>query len=419
MSLEKYYSDMNACSRCSACKWVPYNEQKSWRFAKNCPSICNYNFQAYSGSGRMIIANSLVQKRSELTDTVADIVYRCQFCGACDVGCKAYRDDIDISDVMLELRGHCVEQGFLIPEHMAIIESMKKEDNTLGEKKAERGNWAEGLGLKDINKEKVDVLFHAGCRFSYDLDLRDTVRKAAMLLLKAGVDVGIAGKDEACCGGRVYEMGYFGEAGNFADDMISRVKASGAKTIVTPCADCFACFRFSYGKMGKDLGVEVLHISQYIERLIKEGKLKLTRKNPLLVTYHDPCHLGRMSEPYMGDFAGRKKERPMTQKRAGWNGVYATPRNIIKALPGVELTEMERIKEWSWCCGAGGGVIDAYPEFAASTATERLDEALSTSAEALVTSCPWCERLFKDTVNENNTKIEIFDLMDLVHLAAE
>ena len=419
MSIEQYQADMSACVRCSSCKWVPYNQQKSWRYAKNCPSIYKYNFHAYSGSGRMIIANSMLQNRSELNDNVAEIIYRCQLCGACDIACKANRDDIDINEVLLELRTHCVEQGFVIPEHLGIIDSMKKEGNTLGEKKAARGDWAHGLDVKDINKEKVEVLFHAGCRYSYDPDLRDTVRKSVMLLRKAGVDVGIAGSDEACCGGRVYEMGYRGEAGNFADDMASRLNASGAKILVTPCSDCFACFRYVHPRMGRAINVEVLHISQYIERLIHEGKLKLNKQVSLSVTYHDPCHLGRMSEPFTGDFVGSKLQRPMYLKRQGWNGVYDTPRNILKAIPGLELTEMERIREWSWCCGAGGGVIDAYPELATSTAVERLDEAMSTSAEALVTACPWCERLFKDTIDETKAKIEIFDLIDLVHLSAE
>ena len=419
MPLELYKNDMNACSRCSGCKWVPYNQQMSWRYAKNCPSIYKYNFHAYSGSGRMIIANSMLQGRSELNDEVANIIYKCQLCGACDIACKAYRDDIDISEVMLELRTHCVEQGFVIPEHLGIIDSMKKENNTLGEKKAARGDWADGLGLKDINKEQVEVLFHAGCRFSYDPDLQETVRKAATLLLNAGVNVGIAGKDEACCGGRVYEMGYRGEASNFADDMTSRIKASGAQILVTPCSDCFACFRYVYPRMGRGMDVEVLHITQYLERLILEGKLRLTKEIPMKVTYHDPCHLGRMSEPYTGEFAGRKLERPSHLKRQGWNGIYDPPRNVLKSIPGIELAEMERIREWSWCCGAGGGVIDAYPELATDTAVERLDEAISTSADALVTACPWCERLFKDTIDETKSKMAVYDLIDLVHLSAE
>ena len=99
MGLKELQNDMEGCSRCSSCKWVPFNQVKSWRFAKNCPSITRYNFHAYSGSGKMIMANSILQNRSELNDAVTDIVYHCQLCGACDAACKAYRDDIDINEV--------------------------------------------------------------------------------------------------------------------------------------------------------------------------------------------------------------------------------------------------------------------------------------------------------------------------------
>jgi Fe-S oxidoreductase len=413
MALVDYQRDMEGCSRCSSCKWVPFNQIKSWRFAKNCPSICRYNFHAYSGSGRMIIGLSMLTGRSELNDAVTEIIYRCQLCGACDTACKVYRDDIDLTEVLLELRAHCVEQGQLIVEHMAMIDALKKEDNVLGEPKAKRGEWAEGLPVKNINTEPAEVLFHAGCRYSYDPDLRDTVRGAVKLLLSAGVDLGIAGAEESCCGGKAYELGYRGEAENYAEDLLSRVKASGAKTLVTPCADGYAHLRYLYPRMGKELPCEVLHITQYLERLANEGRLRFRERVPLLVTYHDPCHLGRMGEPFLADWNEDKLQRPMSLKRSGRKGIYDSPRNLIASIPGLELAEMERIREYSWCCGAGGGVLEAFPDFAAWTAQERIEEALATGAEALVTACPWCERAFKDAVADIGAGLPVYDLVDL------
>jgi len=418
MALKDYERDMEGCSRCSSCKWVPFNQIKSWRFAKNCPSICKYNFHAYSGSGRMIIALSLLQGRSELNDEVTEIIFKCQMCGACDTACKVYRDDIDISEVLLELRAHCIEQGQLVVEHMAMIDALKREDNVLGEPKDKRGDWAQGLAVKDINTEQCDVIFHAGCRYCYDPDLRDTVRGQVQLLLKAGVDLGIAGKEESCCGGRPYELGYRGEALNYAEDLLSRVKASGASTLVTGCADGYAHFKYLYPRMGVELPCEVMHITQYTEKLIDEGKLRFREEVPLLVTYHDPCHLGRMGEPFLVDWKEDKLQRPMSLKRSGRKGIFDAPRNIITSIPGMELTEMERIREYSWCCGAGGGVLEAYPDFAAWTAAERIEEALATGAEALVTACPWCERVFNDAVTETGAAISVYDLNDLALKAA-
>jgi len=414
MALADYRNDMEGCSRCSSCKWVPYNQIKSWRFAKNCPSMMRYNFHSYSGSGRMITAHSMLQGRSELNDDVTDMIYQCQMCGACDAACKVYRDDIDLTEVMLELRAHCVESGHLVIEHVAMIDAMKKEDNVIGEPKAKRGDWAAGLGLKDVNTDKADVIFHAGCRFSYDTELKATVRGAVRLLLDAGVDVGIAGKEESCCGARAYELGYRGEAENFAEDMLSRVKASGAKTLVTPCSDGYAAFRFLYPRMGKELPCEVVHMTDYLARLASEGRLRLKDEVPISVTYHDPCHLGRMSEPFLGEWVGDKLARPMSMKRAGRNGVYDAPRELLRSIPGLELCEMERIREYSLCCGAGGGVYEAYPDFASWAARERVAEAVATGAEALVTSCPWCEKVFREAIADTGEDLQVYDVTDLV-----
>lgn len=417
-NLETLKKDMEGCSRCSHCKWVPMAQIKSWRFAKSCPSIDKYNFHAYSGGGKMIAANSILEKRSELNDDVADIIYNCQLCGACQVSCQAYRDDIDLSDVLLEMRAKCVEDAFVLAEHLEIIDSMKKEDNTLGMRKRDRGNWAENLGLPDINKQKVDVLFHAGCRFSYDDDLQEVVSAWAKIFKNAGINLGIAGKDEACCGGRAFEIGYQGEMKNFAEDMTSRVKASGAKVIVTPCSDCYYTFKYLYPKNGINLGVEVLHTTEYLDTMMKEGRIQLSDKVPMRVTYHDPCHLGRRGEIYKEGWNGDDKlKRPVRFKQNGSVGIFDPPRDIIKAIPGVELVEMERIREYSWCCGAGGGVYEAFPEFASWTAADRIAEAKSTGAEAIVTACPWCERVFNDEIEENGGDMKILDVMDLLSMS--
>jgi len=418
MALQDYRRDIEGCSRCSSCKWVPYNQIKSWRFAKNCPSIYRHNFHTYSGSGRMVLGLSLMDGRAELDETVAEIIFKCQLCGACDSACKTYRDDIDISEVLLELRSYCVESGELIIEHMMVMDALKRDDNTLGEPKAKRGDWAQGLDVKDVNSGSCDVLFHAGCRYSYDADARASARGQVELLRAAGIDVGIAGKEESCCGGRAYELGYRGEAENYADDLVNRVRSSGARTLVTACADCYSHFQYLYPKMGKELPVEVLHVSQMTTRLINSGAIRLTERVPLSVTYHDPCHLGRKSEPFTGTWKGDKLDRPMNLKRSGRKGIYEAPREVIRAIPGMELREMERIREYAWCCGAGGGVLEAFPDFAEATTAERIEEALATGADALVTACPWCLRVFRDAVEDIGCDLSIYDLTDLALISA-
>ena len=194
------------------------------------------------------------------------------------------------------------------------------------------------------------------------------------------------GKDESCCGDRCYDMGYRKESADCAKQNMDAWKTAGVKTIVTSCADCYHAFKRLYPTLGSQF--EVLHTVEYLDRLIKEGKIKFTKKVPLKVTYHDPCHLGRQGEPYV-PWEGKEKKinnqivvyEPRKPRYNGAWGIYDPPRNVLKSIPGLELVEMERIREYAWCCGAGGGVKEAYPEFSNWTATERIEEAKSTGAE--------------------------------------
>lgn len=418
MSLLELERDIRGCSRCTLCRYVPLPQTKSWRFAKVCPSTDRYGFHAYSGSGKMITGLSLMEKRSELNDDVADIINKCQLCGACQVSCQAYRDDIDLNDVLLELRAKCVEEGFVTPEHLDMLESLKRQDNTQGKLKADRGKWAEGLDIPNINEQRVDVLFHTGCMYSYDESLRDTIRGIAGLLIESGVNFGIAGNDEACCGGRAFEIGFQGEMKKFAEDMAGRIKASGARTIVTPCSDCFSTFFHLYHQYGMRIEAEVLHITEFYSRMIQEGRMKPSRSIPMKVTYHDPCHLGRRGEPYKEGWSGDDKlMRPAEFKQSGQDGIYDAPRDIIRSLPGAELVEMERIREFSWCCGAGGGVLEAYPDFAEWTAGDRIEEAKATGAEAIVTACPRCMYMLKTSIDEMGETMKVYDVIELLRLS--
>jgi len=424
MALAGYEFEMNFCSRCSHCKWIPLLFIKSQRFANICPAIERYNLHTYSGSGKVIAAHSVYKGRSEITDELLNIIYRCQLDGACKVMCHLSNEILEPLEIMRELRTLAVEEGKLLPEHTIMIDSLRKEDNVLGEKKSDRGNWAEGLDVKDINQEQAEVFYHAGCRYSYNQDLSDIARAGVNLLRHADVDMGIAGKEEACCGGRAFDIGYRGEMEKYADDFANRVKASGATTLVTSCSDCYSAFKHLYPMIDKKLDVEILHITEFLDRLIKEGKITPKKEIPLRVTYHDPCHLGRLGEeyePWSGEWktvhGGVIISDPPKPVLKGLGGIYEPPRDMLKSLPGLQLFEMERNREFSWCCGAGGGVLEAFEDFARWTALERIEEAKATGAEALVTACPWCERSFRDALEESDESMKIYDIVELVQEA--
>jgi Fe-S oxidoreductase len=422
MPLEDFAAEMDRCSQCSYCKWIPFDQMKSWRYAKNCPSISYYNFNSYSARGRYAVARSLIRGHSSYTDTVRDIAFTCLTCGSCDVSCKVCRYNLEPLDMVRELKFRLVEEGQGHEAHRAIIQSLDQAQNTMQQPRARRGDWADGLDVPRLLSDKAEVLFHAGCRLSYDEDLQQSARTAVQLLRDGGVDVGIMGERELCCGGRVYSMGYREEFVRLARANMTAWAKAGVQTVVTSCADGYHAFKRLYPQLGSQ--VQVFHTVEFLARLAQEEKLTFRTKIPMTVTYHDPCHLGRQGEPYVPWDGIEKKIKGQAvvyePKRPRYNGawgVYDPPREILKGIPGVELVEMERIREYSWCCGAGGGVREAYPEFSRWTASERISEAMSTGAEALVSACPWCERNFRDAAAAMGESLQVYDIVELVRQA--
>lgn len=398
---KRLYNFTTRCVRCAECTFGYKNAE----FELFCPIYNKFNFFTYSLGGIAQLARALHEGRIDLTESVTDILYHCTSCGACAEVC-AEVDFPDLMELQHEFRARCVEAGQVPFAHMAVIEGLKKDDNMLQKPKAERGKWAEGLEVKDITKEKAEVYYHAGCKYCFDEELWPAARSAVNLLKRAGIDLGIAGKDETCCGGRAFELGYQGEFIKYAENNMEMLKTAGIKTLVTSCADGYYAFKVLYDIFGKRGDLEVFHITEYLARLIKEGRLKPSKSVAMTVTYHDPCHLGRKVEPWI------RQEGKLTAGE-----IYQPPRDLLNSIPGLKFIEMRRIKENAWCCGAGGGIIDAYPDFARWTAGERIEEAKSMGAEAIVTACPWCKRNFADAVKESNGGLKIYDIVELVEQA--
>ncbi len=419
MALEEIRKDALRCTRCSYCKWIPFDLVKSARFAKGCSSVEYGKFHSYSAGGRLVTALSLLEGRSEITDRVVDSVFKCTMCGSCDVACKICRYDMYPLEKMHELRFHLVEQGKTPAAHAPVLDHLRREWNMAGGSKERRGDWARGLKVKNLTQEKAEVVFHAGCRYSFDGDLQQVARTSVGVLQNAGVDFGILGGEETCCGGRAYHMGYRREYSQGYEHTVAKWDKAGVKTVVTPCADCYQCYKRLYPETGRHF--EVIHMVEYLDRLLQAGQLKFTRAVNLRVTYHDPCQLGRQGEPFVPWNGVEKKifgqavvYDPPRPRYNGAQGVYDAPRRVLRAIPGVELVEMERIREASWCCGAGGGARETYPDYSAATAAERIEEAKTTGADAIVTACPWCERNFTDAVGAGSARLKVMDVMDLV-----
>jgi Fe-S oxidoreductase len=423
MALLDYKPMMERCSNCSFCKWIPFDKVKSARFAQNCPSFTYNRFNTYAVRGRFQMGLAIVNKEMTYTDKMGEITRDCLACGSCDVSCKVCRYNLEPLDYTIELKSDAIKAGKISPVQKKIMDSLKKEQTMIaGKRKADRGKWTDGLTVKDVFQDKVEVLFFPGCQYSYDKKLQPIARDMVKLIQKSGTDVGIMGVADACCAGRAYQMGFYDEFTTRAKNNIKAIKTAGVKLVVTPCSDCYHTLKRLYPKLGFD--VEVLHIVEFLDRLISEGKLKFTKKLDMTVTYHDPCHLGRQGEPYVA-WEGKEKKilnqihtwEPRRPRYNGAHGIYEAPRNILKAIPGIELVEMERIREYSWCCGAGGGCSETSPEFSAWTAGERIKEANATGADALVTACPWCKNNFDNAKDADGNGIKVIDVVELALMA--
>jgi Fe-S oxidoreductase len=203
---------------------------------------------------------------------------------------------------------------------------------------------------------------------------------------------------------------------------VKYIKDKGAKTVVCSDAEELRTIKVEYPKLlginTADLGFEVKHITELADGWVKDGSLKLENRVDMKVTYHDSCGLGRLSEPWFkweGGLADWGLWDPPRSVRRGMAGVYEPPRDVLKAIPGLELVEMPRRRDQTYCCGAGAGAKEAYPDFALFAASERLREAATTTgAEAIVAACPLCKRNFKDAAKDG---MKVYDITELIAMA--
>jgi Fe-S oxidoreductase len=275
MTLEEYAGDMSMCCRCSACKFVPLQQVKGFSHANVCPSISRYNFHFYSGGGRLNLGYAGLKGGFKYVPRYLDVLFNCQLCGACDVSCK-YGMDMEVLRPIQEMRIKAVEDGHAHPALERVVARMRATGSMVPTEGQGRAAWAEGLGLIDASKERVEVLYHAGCLTSFDRDRQKIAAATARILERGGVNFGILGEAETCCGGRAYEMGHQTDFLAQAAKSRELIKQSGAKTLVTSCAVCYQAYNVLYDRFGFKGELEVLHVTQLIERLLAEGRLRPT-----------------------------------------------------------------------------------------------------------------------------------------------
>jgi Fe-S oxidoreductase len=267
--------------------------------------------------------------------------------------------------------------------------SLVGEGNPLNEKRKDRADWAEGLSVKTFT-EGTEILYFPGCYLSYDPRLKKVARATANILNRTGIDFGILGSKENCCGESIRKTGDEELFKRLARENIKTFIENGVKKILVSSPHCYHTFKNEYPEFM--VNFEVVHITQYLSELINEKRLELTKEYGKKVTYHDPCYLGRH------------------------NGIYDEPREALKRIPGIELIEMPDSLEDSLCCGGGGGRIWMETPKGERFSDLRVEQAVGVGAEVLVTSCPYCITHFEESrLNlEDSEATEIKDITEIL-----
>lgn len=413
--LDDFKYTMASCNHCGQCKWILAPKMRGWDFAEICPIHQRFGFDAYSGQGLIHIAQELLDGTLAYENGLIDLIYTCTTCGACDVNCKSIRD-MEVLDTILSLRAKCAEDGQLPAVHQETAAHIAATHNIYGKAHQKRFDWLpDGTRLD----ENADTAYFAGCAAAYAYP--DIARDTVKILNACGQSFKILGDDESCCGARLWRTGQTDGAAAAVRRNLASFKKHGIKRIITSCAECYGAFKNGYPRFA-EMDIEVLHISEVVRDMVKVGRLTLKKLPAMTLTYHDPCMLGRLSEKYVpweGVIKPYGLHEPPKTWRRGTNGVYDAPRDILNAIPGVSLTEMVRNEENSYCCGAGGGAGTAFPDFARWTAGERVREAESTDAEAVVSCCPFCRSSFENALPDGTRGLRYYDLTALVRRSLE
>ncbi len=413
--LDNFVYDMSRCIKCKGCYWVEHTYMPGIRFSTRCPSNTWNDFDAYGAFGKMRIGIAVAEGKLKWTPKLLEIIYADPLCGACDVGCKRNLD-LEIELSLEALRVKAVKDGAgPMPAHKKVAQNIEKTHNQFGSSHEKRKNWV----TSDIRvASKADLLYFVGCSASY---INPEIARATAKIMNASGTPFMLMPDEWCCGNTLYSVGMIDEARKLAQRNIDAIKTTGAKTVITSCAEGYRMFQVDYPKMlhiaTQDLGFQIIHLVEFADAMVKKGALKLAKPVDARLTYHDSCGVSRLCDawtPFSGERGFMGTVSPKIKRRRGKEGLYAQPRNILSAIPGVKFVEMPRTRENAFCCAAGRGTKEAFPQLANFSAKHRLEEVADVGAEVLVSACPWCKNNFAQAAKETGTPVKVMDISELI-----
>jgi len=349
-----------------------------------CDTVCPWN-RVRTFSMRKLVREATFG----LTEIESEDIWLCTTCGRCPQQCPR---DVKQIESGVSLRRIASEYG-VFPASVKPVRTINAglvgQGNPFGEDREKRAAWAEGLSVKPFT-EGMEILYFPGCYLSYDPRLKKVAKATANILNSAGVDFGILGPKENCCGESIRKTGDEELFKRLAKENIKTFIDNGVKKILVSSPHCYHTFKNEYPEFR--VNFDVVHISQYLFELVNEGRLQLKKDYRKKVTYHDPCYLGRH------------------------NGIYDEPRGVLKKIPGLELNEMVESSSDGLCCGGGGGRVWMETQKGERFSDLRIEQALGVGAEVLATSCPYCITMLEDSrvTMDVTEKIEVKDITEII-----
>jgi len=349
------------CSECGFCQAV-------------CPVFSATLRPAYNTRGKIMLLKEVLDGNIEWSEKIGETFYACTGCQACINGCPS---NVRANELVQAARKILFRDGFAPRHLLGVRDSVCYRGNVFGSEGKERVEiYPPALrekARKGLLKERAETLLFMGCLPSY-MDMK-IVPAFLKVMDAAKVMYTTLSTEETCCGFPLYLMGSE-EFNSHAEKLVERFQKTGCRELVTPCAGCYKTFKTLYPDL-EDMGIRVLHSVQYMDELIREGRIRFTGEVPKRITYHDPCDLGRACK------------------------ILEEPRNILRSIPGVDYVEMAKNRLEARCCGGGGGMQAYNPDLAIKMAAERVRDAFAVDAEILVSTCPAC----KDNLRKGMKKI--------------
>jgi len=339
--------------------------------------------ETYSSKGRLLLSRGLSRGELGVTPRLVEAMYSCTACGQCYD--QHSPGTLEINNAIIKTRNLVAEQGMVPKLCGRLLGNLEKEGNPMGMPGEDRALWYAETA-EEHRYSGNEVLYWPGCTTSYRLP--EVVEATAEVLMAAGVDFGVLGEEEPCCGLILYLMGLWEEARGNAAEVLETLSAGSPRVLVTSCAGCYYAFKRVYPHLGVTLPMKVMHSSTFFDALIREGRLSL-REVKGDYMWHDPCDLGRHCR------------------------VYEPPRRVLRAVPGLNLVEPGLNREHAVCCGAGGGLWFYDERLTMDVARQKVEEA-TPQVDGVVTGCPTCLLNLRGAARERRPGLGVYDLSELL-----